>query len=237
MRLTGNRWDIYWINMMKKLIILGLLLTTSACGSNGGGALFRPSMYDDSVVTQREIVLEEERYIDKKPTRDINYNYLMGLSKDYDRYGDSPVYIVLSYNPDIRNAKLSAFNKSNILKGQLAKLGMKNAVVKTMPIIGSNGEAVVGYDRVTAKGPENCGAIPGMDTDTGAYGDYGLGCAYKNAMAKQIAYPKDLKGNSDMDDWGADRAGKAVNRDIRSGEISPFVPSYVLSELAGNTSE
>lgn len=223
---------------MKKIVtfsLLGLtLLTTSACG---GGALFRPSMYDDSVVTQREIVIEENRFVDKKPIKDVTYDYLMALSEDYDRHGDSPVYIALAYNPDVKNAKLSTYNKSNILKGQLAKLGMKNAVVKTIPVMGTEGEVVIGYDRITAHGPKNCGVIPGIDTDTGAYGDYGLGCAYKNAMAKQIAYPKDLEGRSSMDSWDADRAANAVNRDVRSGEMSDFVPSYVLSELAGNTSQ
>ena len=105
-------------------------------------------------------------------------------------------------------------------------------------IDGSQGEAVIAYDRITAKGPENCGDMPGRDTETGAYGDYGLGCHLKNAMAQQIAYPKDLQGaDVDMGKWDADRTGNNVNRDIRSGEISDFVPSYVLSDLANNTSE
>lgn len=226
---------------MKKLATLSLLgltlVTTSACGIGNGGSLLRPSMYDGSLVTQRDIVIEETRFIDKKPIKDVTYDYLMGLSQDYDRHGDSPLYIALGYNPDHKNAKLGAYNKSNILKGQLAKLGMKNAVVKTVPIMGSEGEAVIGYDRITAKGPENCGTVPGLQSDTGAYGDYGLGCAYKNAMAKQIAYPKDLEGKSGMGEWDADRAAAPVDRDVRSGETSSFVPSYVLSELAGNTSE
>lgn len=233
--------DIYWIKIMKQTFktfsILGLLLMTSACADGGNTMTFRPSMFDDTNTTQRQIVIEEKRYIDKKPIKDISYDYLMGLSNDYDRHGNSPVYVVLGYDPDVRDAKLSTFNKSNIIRGQLAKLGMRDAVVKTMPISGSHGEAVIAYDRVTAKGPEDCGEMPGLQTQTGAYGDYGLGCAYKSAMAKQIAYPKDLMGQDKMDDWDADRGVAAIDRSVRSGEPAPFVPSYVLSELAGNTTE
>lgn len=227
--------------MTKKLTIISLLgltlITTTACSGNGGHS-FRPSMYDGTVTTQRDIEIEQQRFVDKKPVNDVTYDYLMGLSDDYDHHGDSPVYIVLGYNPDVKNAKLSTYNKSNILKGQLAKLGMRDAVVKTMPIVGSTGEAVIGYDRVIAKGPENCGEVPGLTTETGSYGDYGLGCTYKNAMAKQIAYPKDLEGpESGMGKTAADRTISAVNVGVRSGEPSPFVPSYILSELGGNTSE
>jgi len=223
---------------MKKLFLLGLVLTTTACGGTGGDALFRPSMYDGSMVTQRNIEITEKRFVDKQSSSDVTYDYLMGLSNDYDHHGSSPIYVVMGYDPDKRNAKLSAMNKRSVLKGQMAKLGMKNAVIKTMPIVGSDGEIAIGYDRVTAQGPSNCGAMPGHQTETGSYGDYGMGCGVKHAVAKQIAYPKDLMGaDVNMDSWGADRAANAVNRDVRSGDISPFVPSYVLSELAGNTSE
>jgi|GEM_PF-1301308 len=223
---------------IKTLSILGLLITTSCSNGTGGSALFKPSMYNGSMVTKRNIEITEKRFVDKKVPEDVTYDYLMGLSNDYDHHGSSPIYVVMGYDPDTRNAKLSTMNKRAVLKGQLAKLGMKNAVIKTMPIVGSDGEIVIGYDRITAQGPKNCGAMPGHQTETGAYGDYGMGCGVKHAMAKQIAYPKDLMGvDVDMDSWGADRAANAVNRDVRSGEISTFVPSYVLSELAGNTSE
>jgi len=222
------------INHLKKIQLLALIIMISACSND---VSIRPTMYDSSLVTPRKITLNEEHYIDKKQGSDITYNYLMGLSNDYDHHGNSPLYVVLGYNPDNRSSKLKATNQSSILKGQLAKLGMRDAVIKTMPIQNSDGEAIIAYDRVIAKGPENCGAMPGIHAETGSYGPYGMGCTLKSAMAKQIAYPKDLMGQSDMGKWGADRTGNAVNRDVRSGEISPFVPSYVLSELAGNSTE
>lgn len=238
MRSAANPLDIYWIKHMKKLLILGMVLTTTACSGNKGDYLFRPSMFDHSMVTQRNITIEEKRFVEKKPASDVTYDYLLGLSDDYDHHGSSPVYIVMGYDPDKRNSKLSTTNKRSILKGQLAKLGMRDAVIKTIPIVGSDGDVVIGYDRMTAKGPENCGAMPGHQSETGSYDDYGMGCGVKSAMAKQLAYPRDLLGaDIDMGTLDADRAANAVNRDIRSGEISAFVPSYVLSGLAGNTSE
>lgn len=221
-------------NILKKLSLLSLVIAISACGNNMS---MRPSLYEDSSLSIRPITINEERYIDKKQAKDVTYNYLMALSHDYDRHGNSPIYVVLGYNPNHRNAKLKATNQSSILKGQMAKLGMRNAVIKTMPIADSDGEAVIAYDRITAQGPQNCGTMPGVGTQTGNYNPYGMGCSLRTAMANQVAYPKDLMGQSDMDDWGANRAANAVNRDINSGEISPFVPSYVLSELAGNATE
>lgn len=219
-------------NIFKTLSILGLTLTVTACSET---ALFRPSMYDNSVVTQRPIEIETTRFVEKLSTKDVNYNYLMNLSDDYDRHGDSPIYAVIAYDPDLPNAKLSAFNRSSMLKGQMAKLGMKNAVIQTLPVIGTSGEMVIGYDRITAQGPQGCGDAPGLTAETGAYGDYGLGCTVKDMMAKQIAYPADLMGQDTMAAMDADRAAAPVDRDARSGEQSPFVPSYILSELAGNT--
>ena len=205
---------------MRNLFILGLILTTTACSSrDSGSALFRPSMYDGSMVTQRNITLDEKRFVERKQSDEVTYDYLMALSNDYDHHGSSPIYIVMGYDPDKRSAKLSTRNKSSVLKGQLAKLGMKNAVIKTMPIVGSDGEVVIGYDRMTAKGPDNCGDMPGHQTETGSYGDYGMGCGVKSAMAKQLAYPRDLIGaDVKMDAWDADRAGNAVNRDVRSDD-------------------
>lgn len=219
---------------MKKILpLLAISILTSACSD---GLLFRPSLYDSTVVTERPIEIHEERYVEKKPTKEVDYDYLMGLVDDYDHHGNSPLYVVLAYDPNMRNGKLTTFNKASILKGQLAKLDITNAVVKTMPVIGSTGEAVIGYDRISAKGPQNCGKMPGYDDEVGAYNKYGLGCSVKDMMAKQIAYPADLQGQSDMDDNNdAGRAANIVNRDVRAGETSTFVPSYVLSELAGNT--
>jgi len=216
------------------LMLSVCLLGVTACEN---GFSIRPSMYESSDVTQRPIVIEETRFVEKMSTNDVDYNYLMNLSDDYDHHGSSPLYAVIAYNPDEKNGKLEAFNKSSILKGQLAKLGMRDAVVKTMPINGSENEIVVGYDRLTARGPDNCGKVPGFQTETGAYGDYGLGCKVKDMMAKQIAYPSDLEGKTKMSANDADRAASAVDRSVRSGEPADFVPSYVLSELAGNTSQ
>ncbi len=220
-------------HILKTASLLGLILTTTACEE--GRSLFRPSMFDNTAVTERPIEIFEERFVEKKPAKDVTSLYLASLAQDYEYHGSSPVYMVLGYDPDVKNAKLSTFNKSNILKGQLAKLGMTDMVVKTMPVMGSTGDVVIGYDRVQARGPQNCGQMPGMETETGAYGDYGLGCTVKDKMAQQIAYPADLMGQDEMDAFDAGRAAAPVNRDARSGEIADFVPSYVLSELAANT--
>jgi hypothetical protein len=133
-------------HILKTASLLGLILTTTACEE--GRSLFRPSMFDNTAVTERPIEIFEERFVEKKPAKDVTPLYLASLAQDYEYHGSSPVYIVLGYDPDVKNAKLSTFNKSNILKGQLAKLGMTDMVVKTMPVMGSTGEVVIGRLRI-----------------------------------------------------------------------------------------
>jgi len=212
-----------------------ITITLAMTGCEEARSLFRPSMFEETTVTERKIEIFEERFVDKKTMAQVTPDYIGGLAQDYNYHGGSPIYMVVAYDPEARNAKLSAYNKSNILRGQMAKIGLTNTVVKTMPVAHAKGNVVIGYDRVEARGPQNCGKMPGMDAEAGSYQDYGLGCTVKDMMAQQIAYPNDLKGQSGMDEFDAGRAAAPVNRDTRSSEIADFVPSYVLSELASNT--
>lgn len=221
------------MNKLSLLPLIGLLSVSACTGS------LKPSMFESTTVTPRNIELHEERFMEKKKVNEINHMYLADLSGDYKRYADSPLYVVFAYDPDIANVeKASINNRAAITKGQLAKMGV-NSVVKTLPVDGAQGDVVVAYDKITATGPQNCGEVPGMNgVQTGAYGDYGIGCTVKDMMAKQIARPRDLKGNDDLGDmYEGGRAANIVNRDVRAGETNEFVPSYILSELAGNTSE
>ena len=218
---------------MKKLLLgTSLALCALTACEKGIGSL-QPSMFEKSNLTQREIELVETRHTQTLPANDITYDHLMNLSDAYLREGQSPLYVVFGYDPNQKNAKLSAYNRSNIVRGQLAKLDIRNAVVTTVPVIGSNGDAVISYDKLQAQGPSNCGTMPGMDTkQTGGYGDYGMGCTVKDMMAKQIANPSDLEGVAGLDGiYDGSRGATTVNRDVRSSEVNDFVPSYILSEI------
>ena len=212
----------------KYLSLCGIVLMATACVENKS---YKQDMYEDTALTQRDIEIQTSRFVEKKPANDVNFEYLNFVAADYKRHGSSPVYIVLPYDPDAKNGKLTAFNKSNVIKGQMAKLGVQDAVIKTLPISGSADEVVIGYDQITAQGPQNCGKMPGYQSPAGAPGQYGLGCTVKDMMAKQVAYTEDLKGQTEMSVFESGRAAAPVNRDARSGEISDFVPSYILSEI------
>jgi type IV pilus biogenesis protein CpaD/CtpE len=194
-------------------------------------------MTEQSTVSMRPIELHENRHIETLSARDMTYNHLIALSEDYNRHGDSPLYIVFGYNPDERGAHTAARNRANIVKGQLGKLDIRNAVVKSTPVVSGSDNVVIAYDRITASGPSNCGTIPGSNgVTTGSYGNYGIGCTVNDMMAQQVAYPKDLEGVAGLGERNDGlRASNIVNRDVRAGETNDFVPSYVLSELANNT--
>ena len=223
---------------MKK--ILGLtafsLLCLTAC--SGVGSL-KPSMMEDSVVSKRAIELHTNRHIETMDGKEVTSYKLSSLADDYNRHGESPLYIAFGYDPDNARAKQTARSRAAIAKGQLGKLGLNNNVVDAIPVNDSNGSAVIAYDRLTAKGPQNCGVMPGTQgTQTGAYGDYGLGCTVNDMIAQQIATPSDLEGVGGLGERNDGlRTSNIVNRDVRAGEVNRFVPSYVLSELAANTTE
>lgn len=215
----------------KLLCAGGLLLCLGACSGSGLNGTLKPSMFEDTTLSQRPITIEQTRFVERQPVNMVDYAYLSSVSHEYTRHGASPIYAVLAYDPDVKNGKLTAFNKSNVIKGQLAKLGVRNAVVQILPVPGVEKQVVIGYDYLTAQGPENCGHMPGYNTDSGAQGNYGLGCTLKDMTARQVAYVADLAGQSEMSSFEAGRVAAPVNRDTRSGEISEFVPNYILSEI------
>ena len=150
------------------------ILNLTAC-EHGIGAL-QPSMFEDTTVTPRQIELTQEHHVETIPTNELTHDRLMTLTDDYIRHGQSPLYMVFPYNPDVKTARLAAINRANITRGQLSKMDIRNAVVQTTPVIGATKEVVVGYDKLKAQGPQNCGEMPGLTTtQTGAYGDYGIG--------------------------------------------------------------
>jgi type IV pilus biogenesis protein CpaD/CtpE len=228
-----NPLDIYWIKIMKNLLLTSSLALFALTACETGVGSLQPSMFEESSVTQRQIELVETRHTETMQTRDVTYDYLMSLSDAYLKDGESPLYVVFAYDPNQKNAKLSTHNRANIVKGQLGKLDIRNAIVKTVPVIGSNGDVVISYDKVKAQGPSNCGTMPGMGLkQTGGYGDYGMGCTVKDMMARQIANPSDLEGVAGLGEtYDGSRANAAVNRDVRAGEVNEPVPSYILSEI------
>ena len=230
-----NPLDTYWIKNMKKILLTASLALSALTACENGVGSLQPSMFEKSNLTKRNIELVETRYTQTMPAKDITYERLMTLSTAYLNNGQSPLYVVFGYDPNQKNARLSAHNRASIVKGQLAKLDVKNAVVSTVPVIGSNGDAVLSYDTLKAQGPSNCGTMPGMDTkQTGGYGDYGMGCTVKDMMARQIANPSDLEGVAGLGEhYDGTRASATVNRDVRAGEVNDFVPTYILSEIGG----
>lgn len=226
---------------MKRLLTLSafsfICLSVSACDTLMSMGSLKPSMTEDTSITQRPIELAVDRHVETLSARDVTYNKLMAVSDDYTTHGNSPMYVVFGYDPDKKGARSAAYNRSNIVRGQLSKLDIRDAVVQITPVNNSDGSAVIAYDRITAQGPSGCGTMPGTeDVQTGAYTPYGLGCTVKNMMAKQVANPKDLQGVDGLGEKNDGMASAAVvNRDVRAGETKGFVPSYVLSELANNT--
>jgi type IV pilus biogenesis protein CpaD/CtpE len=218
---------------MKNYLLLSCALLLTACGT--GGSL-KPSMYENSTHTQRSIEINEERFVQAYMADKFTENDLEMITDLYSHDAASPLYIALSYDANNRLAKQRTESRVNIVRNDLEKMKIKNATVKAVPTTDTTERIVVGYDRLIARGPQNCGTMPGMDqSQTGSYGDYGMGCTVMDMMAKQIAYPADLLGQGGL--GGISDGGQAaaiVNRDVRAGEIREEIPTYILSEIGSD---
>ena len=213
------------------LFLSGVAL--SACSFENPQQTLRASMYEPTKFTERKAAVEKNYFTEKKEVDEIDYEYLTNFVQTYNYDGSSPIYAIFTYDPDKRNGKLNAFNKSNVVKGQLAKLGAKNTIIKTLPVKSTEHmQVIMGYDKLSARGPKECdNFILGSDDSYYMETDYTLGCSIKNARAGQVAYPADLLGQDNMSAYNAKRSGMPVQRDPYSGEISEFIPSYILSEV------
>lgn len=223
--------------MMKSITALSaLFLSTGLLAACDANTSLKPSMYEQSIYSQRSIELTEERFIRAYPAQQFGYDHLRMIEDYYAHDAAGPLYIAVGYDPDKKGADLGARNQANILRGQLAKLNLYNAVIKPVPVHGTAGEVVVGYDKLTARAPQNCGIMPGNHkTETGSYGDYGLGCTVMDMTAQQIAYPADLMGNGGIgDQYDGGQAATVVIRDVRAGAIREEIPSYILSEIGSD---
>ena len=86
-------------------------------------------------------IIDKNLSIEFKPVKDLSYTVLQDIAARYATDAKSPLYLYILYNPDHDRARLSAFNRLSILKGQLAKLGIQNIEtgLREFPITQSQG--------------------------------------------------------------------------------------------------
>jgi type IV pilus biogenesis protein CpaD/CtpE len=203
----------------------------SACDAN------KPWLMEPSKLTPNQVSLVQSRYIAKKPLADFTSDDVKIAAKTYKRNGAGPLYVVIAHSD---TAKGDTSQRTAQLATDLERAGInaRDIVSSTVPLTTQTPIALIAFDTLEAQKPEGCtlgmpgvASLPGQESDF----DYKLGCGVKDNIAKQIAKPKDLKGVAGLGGTtDGERAANIVNTTLKPGIPRPFLPSYIISELAGS---
>lgn len=156
---------------------------------------------------------------------DLGRTQLQQIAEHHERYGQTPVMLTVTYDPAVKGAAGAATRDGQRLGAALKDLGVSRAQYETLPVA-AQGPArlvLVQYDALTAQPPSDCGSVPGLESTVvspdGAKteDDYRLGCSVETLIAKQVARPSDLAGNTTMGPYDGARASGQLE-DYRKGE-------------------
>lgn len=151
----------------------------------------------DSAMNPNEPIVTSDLAVMELPADKVNEAFLSHISQSYHRYGSGPVEITMSYDPGSRNkTAMKAIHELAEMKDILAKKGVKNVQVDTIPLADEEPIVMVAYNATKAHAPKDCAHMPGV-TDyqaTRFIDEYKFGCSTEMMLAKQIYRPSDLMG-------------------------------------------
>ncbi|MCB9989622.1 MAG: hypothetical protein H6868_09890 [Rhodospirillales bacterium] len=172
------------------------------------------SLDTETAINQKHIELHNDIYNETFPTGSLTPDMLLAMSDDYERYGEGPLEIVITYDPKSKkNTAMKAADAVAKLASDMQKAGIRNVNTDLMPVEGSGEESqtMIGYLTVTAQEPEGCQFMGGVDGETTKINaDYEYGCTTEMLLARQIYRPKDLRGNDARPDAYARRRGNVT---------------------------
>jgi type IV pilus biogenesis protein CpaD/CtpE len=216
--------------------LLACTTTLSACAPE------KPWLMQKSTLNDQPLQLVEGRQIIKKPLSAMDDATVAEAARIYSKNGAGPLYMIVAYKDHggkTGDGAVSA-RKAQIEASLLASgVAAKDIVSSTVPLDTAEPVALIAFDTLEATGPANCTLpMPGYDVnaeENNAY-DYQTGCGVKNMMARQIATPTDLEGHAGLGGTAmGDHVADVVNGQYRPGaQPKAYLPSYVISELAGS---
>lgn len=177
----------YWI-----LGFIALVMILSGC-----------KQYEPTQLSQNRIQVEEEVFSDTLTVEQMHNGGAEALARHYNKHGDGPLNLTVTYDPhQTTGGAMTASAEAAKIRQELDKQGVKNINASILPVMksGAESKAIVSYTAYNALAPKDCTMMPGFnDEQVDPTTDYKLGCTVETVFAKQIARPKDLKGQSGND--------------------------------------
>jgi len=159
-------------------------------------------MNEPTTLSENRIQVEEETFTDSVPVSQLNQAALNGLARHYRKHGDGPLELTVTYDPKSKtgNAMHASDEAARIAK-EMRTAGIRSVAAGILPVNGvGEMNAMISYTSYNALAPKDCDTMPGYGgTEVKPDGDYKLGCTFDTVFARQIARPKDLKGQANTD--------------------------------------
>lgn len=160
-----------------------------------GCALDTPSQMERSAL---QVVKEDHRT--SYNTETIDKALLETVRDHYLQSGEGPVHVTVTYDPRVRgNSAMTASNEAGKIAALMARMGARNVKTEILPVkdSGSVSKTIFSYDVYTASAPEDCELMQGIEgRETKIDHEYTFGCSHDIFLARQIARPQDLLGNT-----------------------------------------
>jgi pilus assembly protein CpaD len=195
------------------------------------GALFAVSlasgcsMHEETKLTQNKVQVKQENFTEEIPTRLLDQGTLSGLVARYERHGDGPVQLSVTYDPGSRtNTAMKAGDEAGRIVRALKAEGLQADIrPEILPVRGQGEDSVtlVSYASYDALAPKDCEMLlAGYDPGTKVEADeaYKLGCTIDTLFARQVARPKDLMGQGQDNRTTEGRRAANIGDFYRSGQ-------------------
>ena len=171
------------------------------------------SLHEPTRVTQNQIQAVKGHHEEMVDFRALDENARRHLAQDFEKFGNSPLDIMMTFNPSSRVTTASkARHDLNHLVADLQRHGARNIRADLMPVNDGTDYArvMISYASVSAAAPKDCPALNGLDNrEISVDDDYRFGCGRDTIFARQIAKPKHLLGNDN--DSGLSEGRRAAN--------------------------
>lgn len=179
-------------------------------------------LYSETWVSPNRIQVEEKKVTQEIPVGDLDATALAGLADHYDRHGEGPLELTITYDPkSSSNTAMNASNEASRIVQVLRQNGLHNVHPGILPVNaqGEDSKAVISYMSYDALAPKDCTLMEGVESGADLRADegYKLGCSVDTLFARQIARPKDLKGQG-VDSTSEGRRSSNIVDYYRSGQ-------------------
>lgn len=202
---------------MKYILIPLAAFCLQACSKN---------MYETGTLTPHRAQVAQEQYYQKLDVSELHSLSTAQLADHAMRYGDGHVRLVGFVDPKTGGAVRARVTD---FAAALRREGLR-VQTEFLPMKDQSTLAVT-YNYMVARGPRDCEPMAGYShTDIGNNRNYKMGCTVETLIARQVANPRDLLGQSyDTIESDGRSAANIVNT-YRSGAQNEPLGGFTASD-------